>query len=107
MPITVIVEVPPMEGRDPRQEYDDICRELNDGQPMTQPSDWGEGLLTHSYSIGENGEVVAVDVWEHQRGMEAFMQRVRSIMEREGMEGTVRIMETYSVVAEGVPVSYA
>ena len=107
MPITVIAEFPKTEGRDPRQVYDDVCRELNDGKPMTQPSDWGQGLLTHSYSVGESGEAVAVDVWEDQRGMEAFMARLGPIMEREEIEGDIRIMETYSVVAEGVPVAYA
>ena len=102
MPITVIAEFPRTEGRDPRQDYDDVCRELNDGKPMTQPSDWGEGLLTHSYSIGENGEAVAVDVWEDQASMDAWMARVMPLIE-EHPEPRVRVMPTINVVT-GAPV---
>jgi hypothetical protein len=107
MPITVITELPKMEGRDARQEYDDVCRELNDGKPMTQPSDWGPGLLTHCYSIDESGGAVAVDVWENQRGMDAFFARLQPIMQREGIEPRVRVLETYNLVAEGQPVARA
>jgi hypothetical protein len=98
MPITVIAEFPKVKGRDPRQEYDALTREMNDGRPMTQLSDWGDGLLSHSYSVDENGDSVAIDVWEHQRGMDAFMQRLQPILEREGMTPRVRVLATHNVV---------
>jgi hypothetical protein len=87
-----------VEGRDPRQDYDELTREMNDGQPMTQLSDWGDGLLSHTYSVDENGEAVAIDVWEHERGMDAFMQRLQPILEREAMTPRVRVLATHNLV---------
>jgi hypothetical protein len=107
MPITVIVEFPKLEGRDPRRDYDELTRELNDGQPMTQASAWGDGLLAHSYSIDENGDSVAIDVWEDQRGMDAFMQRIQPLMEREGITPSVRVLQTHNVVAAARAASLA
>ena len=88
-----------MEGRDPRQDYDELTRELNDGRPMTDVSAWGNGLLAHSYSIDGNGDSVAIDVWESERDMEAFMQRLQPILEREGATPHVRVLQTHSLVA--------
>ena len=52
MPITAIVEFSPTEGLDPRESYDRLTRELNDGEPMTRRSQWNDGLLAHSYLPG-------------------------------------------------------
>jgi hypothetical protein len=103
MPITSIVEFPPMEGVDPREAYDQLTRELNDGQPMTRRSEWGEGLLAHVHSVAEDRTTVVVDVWQDQAGMDAFLQRIGPILEREGMAGnmSVRVLQTNNVVTEG------
>jgi hypothetical protein len=103
MPITSIVEFPPMEDIDPREAYDQLSRELNDGQPMTKRSEWGKGLLAHVHSVAEDRTTVVVDVWQDQAGMDAFLQRLGPILEREGMADAmrVRVYQTHNVVTEG------
>jgi hypothetical protein len=102
MPITAIVEFPPIEGLDPREAYDRISRELNGGQPMTKRSEWGEGLLAHTHNVGQDGSTVVVDVWRDQAGMDAFIKRLSPILEREGIAGNmnVRVLDTTDLVIE-------
>jgi hypothetical protein len=103
MPITAIVEFPPIEGVDSREAYDRISRELNGGQPMTKRSEWGEGLLAHTHNVGEDGSTVVVDVWRDRAGMDAFIARLGPILEREGFAGqmNVRVFDTTDLVIEG------
>jgi hypothetical protein len=103
MPITAIVEFSPTEGLDPRESYDRLTRELNGGEPMTRRSQWNDGLLAHSFSVGEHGGAVAVDVWQDQQSMDAWMERIRPINEREGVAANkVRVFTTHAVVTEGL-----
>jgi hypothetical protein len=109
VPITSIAEFAPLEGADPRAGYDRVTRELNGGQPMTKRSEWGEGLLAHVHSVGEDGSVVVVDVWQDQAGMDAFLERLRPILERQAAEEgvnladqmNIRVLDTTNVVTEG------
>jgi hypothetical protein len=103
MPITAVVEFPPMEGEDPREGYDRISRELNGGQPMTKRSEWGEALLAHTHNVGEDGSTLVVDVWRDRAGMDAFIARLAPILEREGYadQMTVRVFDTTDLVIEG------
>jgi|SRR5215208_4324205 hypothetical protein len=103
MPIVSIAEFPPVEGDDPRELYDRVTRELNDGQPMTRRSDWGKGLLAHVYSVNEEGAAVVVDVWKDQAGMDAFIQRLGPVLERQGIadQMSIRVLEATNVVTEG------
>jgi hypothetical protein len=104
MPITAIVEFSPTEGLDPREGYDRLTRELNGGEPMTRRSQWNDGLLAHSFSVGEDGSAVAVDVWRDQQSMDAWMERIRPLNEREGSAANMqaRVFETHAVVTEGL-----
>ena len=103
MPITAIVEFSPTEGIDPRESYDRLTRELNGGEPMTRRAHWNDGMLAHSYSVGEDGSAVAVDVWRDQQSMDAWMGRVGPLIEREGTAANMqaRVFETHAVVTEG------
>ena len=103
MPITSIVEFSPVEGEDPLEGYDLVTRELNDGRPMTRRSEFGEGLLAHVYSVAEDGGVVVVEVWQDHARMDAFIQRLQPILEREGFADhmSVRVLETHNVVTDG------
>jgi hypothetical protein len=103
MPITAVVEFPPVEGEDPREAYDRISRELNGGRPMTKRSEWGAGLLAHTHNVGEDGSALVVDVWRDQAGMDAFIGRLRPILEREGFADhmNVRVFDTTDLVIEG------
>jgi hypothetical protein len=102
MPITAIVEFTALEGEDPREGYDRVTRELNDGRPITRRSEFGEGLLAHVHSVTENGGAVVVDVWQDQARMDAFIQRLQPILEREGFADhmSVRVLETHNVVTD-------
>src|SRR5918993_3669765 len=64
MPITSIVEFPPVEDHYPREGYHRVTRQLNDWRPITRRSEFGEGLLAHVHSIAEDGGVVVVEVWQ-------------------------------------------
>ena len=103
MPITAILEFAAVEGEDPREGYDRVNRALNDGRPMTRRSEFGEGLLAHVHSVTENGGAVVVDVWQDQARMDAFVQRLQPILEREGFADhmSVRVLETHNVVTDG------
>ena len=109
MPITAITEFAPMDGADSREVYDRVSRELNGGQPMTKRSEWGEGLLAHIHSVAEDGSTVVVDVWRDQQGMDAFIERLRPVLEREATDSgvnlaeqmNIRVLDTTNVVTEG------
>ena len=70
---------------------------------MTRRSEWGHGLLAHVHSVTEDGGAVVVDVWQDQAGMDAFLQRLGPILEREGLADSmsVRVLEAHNVVTEG------
>ena len=109
MPIMSVAEFAPWEGVDPREVYDRVTRELNGGQPMTKRSDWGAGLLAHVHSVGEDGSSVVVEVWQDQAGMDAFLERLRPVLEREAESAganladnmNIRVVDTTNVVTEG------
>jgi hypothetical protein len=103
MPITAVSELQALEGEDPRDGYVRVMRELNGGQPMTKRSEWGEGLLAHIHNVGEDGTVLVVDVWRDQAAMDAFIGRLRPILEREGIadQMNVRLFDTTDLVIEG------
>ena len=102
MPITAIVEFPPIEGVDARESYESISRELNGGQLMTKRSEWGEGLLAHTHNVGEDGSTLVVDVWRDRADMDAFIGRLAPILEREGFadQMNVRVFDTTDLVIE-------
>ena len=103
MPITSIVEFPPVEDHYPREGYHRVTRQLNDWRPITRRSEFGEGLLAHVHSIAEDGGVVVVEVWQDQARMDAFIQRLQPILEREGFGDlmSARVLETNNVVTDG------
>jgi hypothetical protein len=106
MPIAAVVEWPPDTGLDPKAEYQRAADMLNDGRPFSSPADWGGGLITHTFAVGEDGSVLAVDVWEDQASMDAWMQKLGPVMEGRP-EPRVRVFQTLNVVTERQPVGRA
>ena len=101
MPIAVIVEVTAEEGQDPRDIYDRVIREVNDGEPMTRTSQWNDGLISHVYCVGEDGSSVAVDLWQDEDSMNRWYEKLRPVSE--GVAGAryeMRVMQTYNLVTE-------
>jgi hypothetical protein len=93
-------------GASPEELYDRVCREFNDGRPMTRPSDWGPGLLSHIAGRAESGRWWVVDVWESQDAMDRFMARMMPVIqphmeERGAGEPTVTVLAVHNLVTEG------
>jgi hypothetical protein len=97
MPTAVVLETDASDN--PIEMYDRITHELNGGQPFTSREHWGGGLISHVAGVTEDGSGVVVDVWEDRASMERWMERVGPLIEREGFQPRVRVIEeTHNVV---------
>jgi hypothetical protein len=69
------------------QQYDEVCRELNDGQPLTELAEWPEkGLLTHMSGPSTAAGWRSVDVWESEEAFGRFSQKLMPALEKVGVE---------------------
>jgi hypothetical protein len=58
-------------------QYDEVCRRLNNGQPMTKLSDWpGGGCLAHAAWQEESGALNVFDVWESPEAFQSFGEKL-------------------------------
>ena len=54
------------------EQDDEVCRELNNGQPLRSLADWpGGGCLSHVVGATPDGPCV-LDVWESAEKFQAF-----------------------------------
>lgn len=61
-------------------EYDEVCRGLNNGQPMTKLSDWpGGGCLAHTAWQEESGALGVFDVWESPEAFQSFGEKLMPV----------------------------
>jgi hypothetical protein len=68
------------------EQYDEVCRGLNNGQPLRSLSDWpGGGCLSHVVGAAPEGLVIA-DVWESPEKFQAFGQKLMPLMEKAGIQ---------------------
>jgi hypothetical protein len=59
-------------------QYDEVCRRLNNGQPMTKLSDWpGGGCLAHAAWEEESGALGVFDVWESPEAFQSFGEKLQ------------------------------
>ena len=103
MPIAVILESPPQEGRDARETYDQLTRELNNGEPMTRTSDWSDGLIAHAYCVGDDGGSIGIDVWQDEASWNRWFEKLSSAAERMGVESQVpqmRVLQVHNLVTQ-------
>ena len=101
MPIAAIVEIPAQEGQDPREIYDQVVREVNNGEPMTRTSQWNDGLIAHAYCVGDDGSAVAVDLWQDEDSMNRWYEKLMPISERiTGTQYQARVMQTHNLVTQ-------
>lgn len=64
-------------------QYDEVCRRLNNGQPMTKLSNWpGGGCLAHTACQEEPGALGVFDVWESPEGFQGFGEKLMPIAAR-------------------------
>lgn len=67
------------------EQYDQVCQELNGGQPLQSLSDWpGGGCLAHFAGAAPDGLRVA-DVWESEEKFQAFGAKLMPLLEKAGI----------------------
>ena len=68
------------------EQYDEVCRRLNNGQPMRALSDWpGGGCLEHAAWGEESGTLGVFDVWESPEAFQRFGETLMPILGEVGM----------------------
>ena len=68
------------------EQYDELCRELNNGQPLRSLADWpGGGCLSHVAGVAADGFYV-LDVWESAEKFQAFGERLMPLIQRVGLK---------------------
>jgi hypothetical protein len=82
-------------------QYDEVCRRLNDGQPMRALSDWpGGGCLEHAAWAEESGALGIFDVWESPEAFQSFGEKLMPLLGEVGMTpAEPHIVELHNFVA--------
>jgi hypothetical protein len=67
-------------------QYEEVCRELNNGQPLRSLADWpGGGCLAHAAGATPEGLHV-MDVWESAEKFQAFGEKLAPIAQQAGIQ---------------------
>jgi hypothetical protein len=67
------------------EQYEDVCRGLNNGQLMHSLADWpGGGCLSHIAGMTAEGLRV-VDVWESPEKFQAFGEQLMPLLDKAGI----------------------
>jgi hypothetical protein len=70
-------------------QYDEVCRKLNGGQPMTKLADWpGGGCLAHAAWQEESGALGVFDVWESPEAFQRFGEKMMPAAGEVGLPST-------------------
>ena len=68
------------------EQYDEVCRRLNDGQLMTKLSDWPVGgCLEHAAWQEESGALNVFDVWESAEAFQGFGEKLMPVAGEVGL----------------------
>ena len=71
------------------EQYDEVTRRLNNGQPLQALSDWPvSGCLSHAAWQEESGSLGVFDVWESAEAFQSFGEKLMPIMAEVGMSPT-------------------
>jgi hypothetical protein len=95
MPIIAIIEWPPADF-DMKAEYERIGDEIN-GRPFRSATDWTSGLISHAVAETPEGGALAVDIWESQAEMDAWLGKVMPLTP-DLPQPEVRVVEAFNVV---------
>lgn len=83
------------------QQYDLLCRNLNNGQPLTTLADFhraGYMIVSHVAGPTPDGWRV-VDVWESEEALGRFRQKLMPLLEQVGIPGTApQVLPVHNVV---------
>jgi hypothetical protein len=82
------------------EQYDEACRRMNNGQPMTKLSDWPiEGCLAHAAWHEESGALGVFDVWESAEAFQRFGETLMPIIAEIGLpQAQPQIAELHNFV---------
>jgi hypothetical protein len=68
------------------EQYDEVCRALNNGQPLRSLADWpGGGCLSHVAGATPEGLRV-LDVWESPEKFQAFGEKLMPLLQQAGIK---------------------
>ena len=68
------------------EQYDEVCRNLNNGQPFTSLSQWPEaGIISHVAGLTPDGWRV-LDVWESEEAFQRFGQKLVPLLRQAGVQ---------------------
>jgi hypothetical protein len=68
------------------QQYDEIGRGLNNGQPLRSLAEWpGGGCLSHVVGATRGGLCV-LDVWESAEKFQAFGEKLMPLIQQAGLK---------------------
>jgi hypothetical protein len=70
------------------QQYDQLCRSINNGQPLTTLADFhraGYLIVSHIAGPTPDGGWRVVDVWESEEALGQFRQKLLPLLEQAGI----------------------
>jgi hypothetical protein len=83
------------------EQYEEVTRRLNNGQPMTKLSDWPvAGCLEHAAWQEESGALGVFDVWESAEAFQSFGEHLMPILGEVGIpQSEPHIVQLHNFVA--------
>ncbi len=83
------------------EQYDEVSRRLNDGQLLTELSQWPGGeILEHAAWEEESGSVCVFDVWESVEAFQSFGEKLMPIIGEVGLPQTEpHIVQLHNFIA--------
>jgi hypothetical protein len=68
------------------EQYDEVCRALNGGQPLRSLAEWpGGGCLSHVAGATSEGLRV-LDVWDSLEKFQAFGEKLMPLLQEAGIQ---------------------
>lgn len=84
------------------QQYDQLCRNINDGQPLTALADFhraGYEIVSHIAGPTPDGGWRVVDVWESEEALGRFRQKLLPLLEQVGIPAVApQVFSVHNVV---------
>ena len=81
-------------------QYEQVCRGLNNGELITKLSELGDGCLVHTAWQEESGALGVYDVWESAEAFGAFGERLMPLLSEAGFaESQPHVIQLHNFVA--------
>ncbi len=81
-------------------QYDEVCRNLNNGRLLRALADWPEpGIVSHVAGPTPDGGWRVVDVWESEEAFQRFGQLLLPLLQQAGFPaGAPQVFPVHNVV---------